>query len=346
MLQPYQVADAFDPGHLSLILLPTERCNFRCTYCYEDHEAGRMSPRVVGAIKALLDRRAPTLRSLHISWFGGEPLLAKQTIREISGHAAALARRDAPLAYSANMTTNGYLLDAEYARELVDLGVTFFQISLDGPPAVHDRSRIKANGDGSFARIWDNLLAIRDTDLPLEIMLRVHYSPATFDLLDPLIEAINREFAADRRFRVYMKAISRLGGSNDDAIPLFDAESESVAKVQLEQQLLSTAQVFELVRDDEPYVCYASQPNALVIRSSGELAKCTVAFNDDRNSVGRLEDDGTLSIDQGKVRLWMRGFATLDAGDLACPYTTMPVRDALSDQEARRGRKALPVLRG
>ena len=56
---------------LHLMLLPTEACNFRCRYCYEDHAPERMSPELVGAVKAFLSRRATDLRWLYVSWFGG-----------------------------------------------------------------------------------------------------------------------------------------------------------------------------------------------------------------------------------------------------------------------------------
>ncbi|MFF7227919.1 hypothetical protein [Streptomyces sioyaensis] len=42
---------------LHLIILPTEQCNFRCTYCYEDFSVGRMGPETVQGVKRLLDRR-------------------------------------------------------------------------------------------------------------------------------------------------------------------------------------------------------------------------------------------------------------------------------------------------
>ena len=38
-----QIAAAISPRIQELILLPTEKCNFRCTYCYEDFELGKMS---------------------------------------------------------------------------------------------------------------------------------------------------------------------------------------------------------------------------------------------------------------------------------------------------------------
>src|ERR1044071_7965793 len=72
-------ASFFNEG-LQLILLPTEQCNFRCMYCYEDFSGGRMSPGVSEGVKRLIDRRLDGLRSLTVSWFGGEPLLARGNV--------------------------------------------------------------------------------------------------------------------------------------------------------------------------------------------------------------------------------------------------------------------------
>ncbi|HVR96858.1 MAG TPA: radical SAM protein [Thermoanaerobaculia bacterium] len=59
---------------LELILMPSEDCNFRCTYCYEDFARGTMIPDVREGIKNLVRKRIKKLNRLHISWFGGEPL--------------------------------------------------------------------------------------------------------------------------------------------------------------------------------------------------------------------------------------------------------------------------------
>jgi len=60
---------AFRNDILKLTLFPTEQCNFRCTYCYEDFEIGRMSPDTIEGVKALIDTRARELTELHVSWF-------------------------------------------------------------------------------------------------------------------------------------------------------------------------------------------------------------------------------------------------------------------------------------
>ncbi|HEY0232414.1 MAG TPA: radical SAM protein, partial [Dokdonella sp.] len=76
-------------------VLPTEKCNFRCTYCYEDFKIGRMQAPVVRGLKRLISNRAPSLRRLSLSWFGGEPLLAKPVVLEVGTHAYKVARSTA-----------------------------------------------------------------------------------------------------------------------------------------------------------------------------------------------------------------------------------------------------------
>src|SRR5215211_2329775 len=81
-----ELASSFLNESLHLIVLPTEQCNFRCTYCYEDFSIGRMSSEVIQGVKRLIDRRLPSLKSLSVSWFGGEPLLGRAIVEDISEH--------------------------------------------------------------------------------------------------------------------------------------------------------------------------------------------------------------------------------------------------------------------
>jgi uncharacterized protein len=69
---------------MHLVLLPTEACNFRCTYCYETFPRGKMNPEIISGLKALVKEKATNLSNLNISWFGGEPLLALVVIEELS----------------------------------------------------------------------------------------------------------------------------------------------------------------------------------------------------------------------------------------------------------------------
>lgn len=315
------LARVLAPQSLHLIVMPTEACNFRCVYCYETYEAGRMRPETVRSVQRLLDRRAGDLSELYLGWFGGEPLLARDIVRAISEHAAHLAALHQGLSYRAGMSTNGYLLTGPVLDELAAVGVLDYQITLDGPPLLHDARRRMADGRGSFERIWANLLAIRESPHPVAITLRLHVDADTADQLDPLLEAVDRELLSDPRFSAFLKGVARLGGAGDAARhPLSDAEQQAVfarLRTKLRRELAAD-------RPAAPNVCYAARPSSLVIRADGSVAKCTVALRDPRNHLGVLCEDGTLDLIDGAIAPWIRGIATLDPATLGCPLRGLP----------------------
>lgn len=319
--------------YFQLFILPTEKCNFRCTYCYEDFAAGRMKKETIQGIKALLEKRCADLRYLSISWFGGEPLIAKDIVLEISEYAKSLVFRYPKLRYLGDMTTNAYLLDYKTIAALANVGVRSYQISLDGPREIHNKSRLRADGSGTYDTIWSNLLAIRDSSLPVSIMLRVHFDYDTFKLMEPLIEDIRREFLDDSRFSILFKGIERLGGPNDAAIKIFSHAQKDEAVKFLQAKLFSNNLVSSQNHSlPDDYVCYASRPNSLIIRSNGDVGKCTVALYDERNKIASLQPDGTLKLIPGRLDPWVRGVETLDFATLGCPLVNLPpLKEVISD---------------
>jgi uncharacterized protein len=330
------VLSALNPRVLHLILFATEQCNFRCTYCYEDFKVGVMRPEVTSGVKALVANRISDLAALQISWFGGEPLLAKHVIYDVGAFLQSECYRYS-VPFTSNMTTNGALLNVETAERLAGIGITDYQISLDGDSAVHNATRKYASGKGSFQVIWKNLTAIRDRKtLPFSITLRIHYSPDTWRELVPLIDKINEAFSDDERFKVYFKSVERLGGANDSQIRTFTAEAKHEVENILRAQLAKPSMAFRL---DErgAYVCYASKANSMAIRANGAINKCTVALNDELNAVGWLRANGSVEINQTRFRRWLTGLETLEPLMLACPYgqlepgvKTEEVRETLS----------------
>lgn len=69
---------------LELILMPNEDCNFRCKYCYESFAKNFMTESVQQGIIKFLERNIHRYSSLHVSWFGGEPLTAIPIIERLS----------------------------------------------------------------------------------------------------------------------------------------------------------------------------------------------------------------------------------------------------------------------
>ena len=129
-----------------------EACNLRCRYCYvKENDAlnnGLMPWQVAKEAVDLVFRRAGGADSVHITFFGGEPLLNKPVLRQVIAYSQKLGEQeDKSVTYS--MTTNATLLDDEVIGYIKRYNFGLM-ISLDGPKDVHDHMRPLADGQGSF----------------------------------------------------------------------------------------------------------------------------------------------------------------------------------------------------
>lgn len=307
---------------LHLTVMPTEQCNFRCVYCYEDFAAGEMPRSVVEGVKALMARRIADLDLLSISWFGGEPLLAWPIVEEVQSFACDLVRDHTQVRLSSNLTTNGSLLTRRRVVRLLEIGVRRFQISLDGAPQAHDLTRRRRGGGGSFAEIWQNLVRMRDTQETFEALLRLHVTCENLEAVYELLAMLAQEFAGDKRFPVMFKAIRRWGGANDAALPVLPRDDEN----KILAQLLARAVDLGLSQQQNVFAqlgvlkgCYAAAAGSYVVRSTGELGKCTVALGHPNNRIGILHQDGTVTLDSTKMAGWLRGVLNGEPESIECP---------------------------
>jgi uncharacterized protein len=83
-------------------------------------------------------------RGLTCTWYGGEPLLNLALMKSAMPEwEAAFFRADKELGWS--VTTNGTLLNSD-AREVLDRHKVSILLSLDGPPELHNQSRVYYGG--------------------------------------------------------------------------------------------------------------------------------------------------------------------------------------------------------
>jgi uncharacterized protein len=315
MLAKSDQLQCFRSNYLNLIILPTESCNFRCTYCYETFEHKKMSRHVVAGIKSLIQTRGSELEKLEIGWFGGEPLLAFDVVVDICQHSIGVAK-SAGFEFSSNITTNGYFLDQKCFLSCLENKIESFQISLDGGQQDHDVSRKLASGAGTFARIWANLTAIKEIPGEFVIHLRLHYTYENFLAVGKFARQIGDALGDDSRFHCFFKNIGRLGGPNDESITIFSEQDRK----DIEAHLWDASGLGrpEAALDDD-YVCYAAKGNSLVVRSTGRLAKCTVALNDSFNDIGCIKENGEIFVDQKKYRRWIGPLLEGHWEDVGCP---------------------------
>ncbi|ETT51957.1 radical SAM protein [Paenibacillus sp. FSL P4-0338] len=304
----------FSSRILRLTLFPTEQCNFRCVYCYEDFLLKKMSTEIRESIKKLITLRAVELDELHLSWFGGEPLLALDTVLNITNHANELVKVHKNYRVKSGMTTNGYLLTPLVFNQLINHNIRQFQISLDGFGVIHDQTRRLANGKGTFEQIWSNLINIRDSKEEVNVTLRVHLTNENFRDINILISNIDNIFKYDPRFQIYIKPVFKMNSSDEFNILEIKKQKSMINLISSNIKNIKCINA-----STEKYICYASSPNSLSIRSDGNINKCTVALNNECNSIGKIKSNGSIEINNLKLKSWIRGFQNMDYSILGCP---------------------------
>jgi len=154
-----------DPLDFFIQLHITERCNLRCSHCYQD--GSRSREMTLGEITSVMDEVSEMItvwKEVYAVQFetsftvtGGEPFLRS----DFSAILAALSQRG----FDTYILTNGTLISRKRARELADLGVRGVQISLEGPEQIHDSIR----GTGSFAASMSGIHNIVNSGIELTL---------------------------------------------------------------------------------------------------------------------------------------------------------------------------------
>jgi uncharacterized protein len=160
---------------LPIVIMTTAQCCCACTYCGQQHSTAELSEQHVAQITRLVAAYVAghDYRMLNIRWFGGEPLLNMGAIRSLTQSFYGMCQKH-DLEYFAKLVTNGVLLTKDIVKELSrDLGVAFFELTLDGPATLHDTRRKSQSGAGTFDKIVRGLEALVEVTESMNIIRRV-----------------------------------------------------------------------------------------------------------------------------------------------------------------------------
>lgn len=118
-------------------------------------------------------RKASEHSSIHIHWFGGEPMLEYQVLLNLA-HEISKKLSLCGVAFDHSITTNGTLISSYVAQRLKQVGITHVQVTLDGDRVSHDSLRIKPGGEGSFNAVLDGILACSQAGIPVYIRVNLN----------------------------------------------------------------------------------------------------------------------------------------------------------------------------
>ena len=153
----------------ALCLHVSHDCNLRCQYCFAstgDFGTGRKIMDIETAKRAIdfVIQRSGSRRNIEVDFFGGEPLMAMDTVKATVAYARSIEKK-AGKCFRFTITTNGVLLDDENI-DYINREMSNAVLSLDGRPQVNDRMRKTVNGKGSYEVIvpkFQKLVAGRGT---------------------------------------------------------------------------------------------------------------------------------------------------------------------------------------
>ena len=141
-------------------------CNLRCKYCFADTgefhgRRGMMTAEVGKKAIDFVIANSGTRKNIEIDYFGGEPLMNFEVVKEITEYAKE-QEKNHDKNFRSTITTNGILLNDEI-KDYVNKNMSNIVLSLDGKKETNDRMRYHVDGSGSYDKIVPKFIDIAES---------------------------------------------------------------------------------------------------------------------------------------------------------------------------------------
>lgn len=276
-----------DESMYTMIIVPTLKCNFRCWYCYENHEHKKvMSTIDLEKIKSLVQNIIQTkhsLKNFNVQFFGGEPMIGYHKIIKPILNFLKPILDTAKIKLTVGFTTNGYFFTKENLSFLRSYNLENLQITFDGNKQRHNNVRFSHKGEDSFSIILNNVkIAL---SLGIHVTVRLNISEETCLNVNDFLDNFETMNSKDRQFL------------------LFSIQKVWQAPNTIENEIIN---IVEKIRKRDfkcvSYysnpssiwnTCYCDKVNQITINPEGQIFKCT-ARDFDKGDEGVLKTDGEI----------------------------------------------------
>ncbi|MCL2399993.1 MAG: radical SAM protein [Defluviitaleaceae bacterium] len=266
---------------MAITFMLTSKCNFACPYCFENRNDHSLNNENISQLKEIILEyvlRHPSINSIVAFWFGGEPLLEVDLIREINNTLKEISYNQ-NLNYSSRLITNGYYLENIY-HLFEELCLTDIQITLEGLKNTHDSRRITRDGHGSFDKIIEN---IQSLDKKIDLTIRINIDSGNIaEILKSCNFFKSLKISAKVRLFFYPALIEDYGGSSTHYHCATIPDVNDLGMYIKIQEQLEALDSISYIKS----FCNVGFPGCFVVSSSGNMYKCW----------GQIEDsDGAFS---------------------------------------------------
>ncbi len=173
----------------ALCLHIAHTCNLNCEYCFASQGKYRGERAVMNfdiGKKALdfLIENSGTRRNLEVDFFGGEPLMNFDVVKQLVAYARSVEKEHGKN-FRFTLTTNGLLIDDDVI-DFANRECSNVVLSLDGRKEVHDRYRVDYNGTGSWERIVPKFQKLVESRGGKDYYMRGTFTHANPDFLEDI----------------------------------------------------------------------------------------------------------------------------------------------------------------
>ena len=281
----------YDITKFALTIAPTLDCNFRCKYCYEKHPQGIMSADVQADLVQFVENRLNFAKSFSVTWYGGEPLMAKEVVYLLSEEFLALCEKNG-IKYDAFIVTNASLMETGDVEKFKRYKIKGAQITIDGPREIHDARRRNSKGESTFDKLIDSVNLLLNNELA--VVVRINIDKENISRTDELLgilhdriehrERLKIDFGQVQAFTEICKSIESDCYNNrqyaDIMLPLY-------GKVEQFGFVMNKMNCYP-----QPKVnfCGSDYVNSFVLDNYGELYRCWNHVGNKKHSCGNVRD--------------------------------------------------------
>jgi uncharacterized protein len=283
------------------VIQPSAMCQLGCYYCGQQHTKTSFAKEHYATLleRIRLKAQQKNYTRLAIGWFGGEPLMALQQIRELTPLFQEIAD-EFGMTYEGKIVTNGLSLKENIFIELVTkLAITEIEVTLDGTAEYHDSHRYTKEGGKSFDYIFNNLLSILNRpdflELGCGVSLRCNVDKKNWEGVTPLIKLLAEHKLYEKLSYFYPIGVYSWGGN--------DAHNDSLTKEEFSNKEIDwMIEMFEagftpsILPNRVKQVCMAVSPVSEMYDPYGNIFNCTEVsltnvYEDTPYSLGNLKDN-------------------------------------------------------
>jgi uncharacterized protein len=286
----------FASREMRIVVYPTQDCNLKCWYCYENHVPNtRLTKEISTRIEKFVPREIDknSFDKFHVTFFGGEPLTDFNTIAYPLCKSLKDKVEDANKKFDCFFVTNGSLIKEDTIEKLKDMQPNL-QITIDGNKEQHDKVRIwKDKNKPTFEHImWAIHKLTEEIDKRYFLTLRINYDNKTLLKADDVLEQI-KDIDPKKIFIHFERVWQTKNEVNPEQTRLL---LDTMTKF-IKAGFVVNQGAFRGL----PYSCPSEMNNTLVINYDGTIHKCNGRTLTAQTRYGNLLDDGTLKMDESLV---------------------------------------------